>query len=126
MDQDRTYSLIVADVARHFALSARTVRGHLVTGQLGGVRIGGGWRCSWSDLWAVEQGPLPRGALTGRYQRPLLRKRDLAALWRVSERTVERWIERGLPTRAVLGSVRIAPADAEDWTRRTFGAAAAA
>ncbi|MFC6643897.1 MULTISPECIES: hypothetical protein [Sulfitobacter] len=49
-------------------------------------------------------------------------KKALATKWQVSERTVERWIVEGLPTRNVFGSVRIAPEDAVDWTEQTFGA----
>ncbi|WP_417525587.1 hypothetical protein [Marinovum sp.] len=52
-----------------------------------------------------------------------MRKKTLAAKWGVSERTVERWIADGLPTRNVFGSVRIAPTDAEKWMARTFGVA---
>lgn len=52
-----------------------------------------------------------------------MRKKTLAAKWFVCEKTVERWIADGLPTRNVFGSVRIAPVDAETWTASTFGMA---
>ena len=67
-------------------------------------------------------GPAPRGARSKLYKRPLKSKKALATKWQVSERTVERWIVEGLPTRNVFGSVRIAPEDAVDWTEQTFGA----
>ncbi|MHA6327088.1 helix-turn-helix domain-containing protein [Roseivivax sp. CAU 1753] len=121
MGHTHEYNLSVSAVAEHFALSERTVRDHLKKGQLHGVQIRRQWRCSWSDVWAAEQGPAPRGKLVKAYQKNLLTKKTLAAQWNVSERTVERWIENGLPTRNVFGSVRIAPVDAMVWTQRTFG-----
>ena len=121
MGQAHDYNLTAADVADHYALTPRTVRGYLKSGVLQGVRIRSEWRCSWPDVWTAEQGPMPRGKRAELYKAPLLTKNALAAKWRVSERTVERWIEAGLPTRNVFGSVRIAPVDADEWTRRTFG-----
>ena len=115
------YNLTVAAVADHYALAARTVRGHLQTGILPGIRLDGEWRCSWPDVWAAERGPMPKGKMVERYKEPLLRKKDLAAKWGISERKVERWVEEGLPTRNVFGSVRIAPVEAETWIRHTFG-----
>ncbi|MGR3631955.1 MAG: helix-turn-helix domain-containing protein [Limimaricola soesokkakensis] len=121
MGQHYDYSLTTRDVADHYDLSARTVRDHLVQGNLRGVKINRDWRCRWSDVWAAEQGPTPRGDRAQAYRAPLLSKKALGARWRVSERTVERWIDRGLPTRNVFGSVRIAPIDAEEWLERKFG-----
>ena len=115
------YNLSVADVARHYDLRPRTVRDHLKRGNLRGVRIGGEWRCSWPDVFAAERGPTPRGERAECYKSQRLTKKTLAAKWGVCEKTVERWIEAGLPTRNVFGSVRIAPVDAEEWTTRTFG-----
>lgn len=120
MEQIHEYNLTVADVAAHYALSPRTVRGHLKTAILHGVRIKGAWRCSWPNVWAAEQGPLPRGKRSEKYKCHLLTKKGLAAEWSISERTVERWITAGLPTRNVFGSVRISPVDAKEWTQRTF------
>ncbi len=68
----------------------------------------------------AEKGPLPRGKRLEAYKRPLFTKKGLGAKWGVSERTVERWITAGLPTRNVFGSVRIAPIDADEWIRRKF------
>lgn len=121
MKHTHTYNLTVAAVADHYALSESTIRGHLRTGTLPGVRLKGAWRCSWPDVWATERGPMPQGARSARYKEHLLRKKDLAAKWSTCEKTVERWIEDGLPTRNVFGSVRIAPVDAETWIRHTFG-----
>jgi len=64
---------------------------------------------------------MPKGAVAEQYMSPLLKKKDFAAKWGVCERKVERWIEEGLPTRNVFGSVRIAPVDGETWMRHTFG-----
>ncbi len=118
MKHTHTYNLSVAAVADHYALAARTIRGHLQTGTLRGVRLRGEWRCSWPDVWAAERGPMPKDALAARYKERLMKKKDLAAKWGIGERKVERWIEDGLPTRNVFGSVRIAPVEAEAWIRR--------
>jgi DNA-binding transcriptional regulator LsrR (DeoR family) len=67
---------------------------------------------------------MPHGKRVELYKAQLLTKKALAAKWGVSERTVERWVEMGLPTRNVFGSVRIAPTDADEWMQRTFGVAA--
>ncbi|WP_232796550.1 helix-turn-helix domain-containing protein [Roseovarius salinarum] len=123
MKQNHEYNLSVSDVAHHYDLKARTVRDHLRDGNLHGVRINGWWRCSWPDVFAAEKGPMPRGERAELYKAQLLTKKMLAAKWGVSERTVERWIETGLPTRNVFGSVRIAPADVNEWMQRSFGVA---
>ncbi|WP_370160474.1 helix-turn-helix domain-containing protein [Limimaricola soesokkakensis] len=115
------YSLTTEEVAEHYGLTPRTVRDHLKRGTLRGVKINRDWRCRWPDIWAAENGPTPRGNRAQAYQAPLLTKKALAARWSVSARTVERWIEQGLPTRNVFGSVRIAPIDAGEWLRRHFG-----
>jgi len=124
MGNTHTYNVSVEDVAHHYDLKPRTVRDHLKNGNLYGVRIGGQWRCSWSDVFAAEKGPMPHGKRVELYKAQLLTKKALAAKWGVSERTVERWVEMGLPTRNVFGSVRIAPTDADEWMQRTFGVAA--
>ena len=114
------YTLSVSTVADHYALSPRTVRDWLQSGRLRGMRVGGLWRCRWKDVWAVEQGPTPRGPHAAAYRRPLLTKAATAARWGVSQRTIERWIAAGLPTRAVHGNTRIAVVDLEAWTRERF------
>jgi hypothetical protein len=121
MGQNHDYLLTTQDVADHYSLSPRTVRKHLVEGALHGVRINRDWRCRWLDVWAAERGPTPRGDRAAAYRLPLLCKAALGAKWHVSERTVERWIAQGLPTRNVFGSVRIAPIDAQEWLMREFG-----
>tara|TARA_R110001583_G_scaffold133477_1_gene285342 strand:+ start:242 stop:625 length:384 start_codon:yes stop_codon:yes gene_type:complete len=117
------YTLTVADVAAHYALTARTVRDRLKDGSLSGVKINGEWRCSWPDVWDVEKGPMPGGKRSKAYKTDLLTKRAIATEWSVSERTVERWIAAGLPTRNVFGSVRIASIDIEEWTSQHFSVA---
>ena len=51
----------------------------------------------------------------------MLSKQRLADRLRVSRSTIDRYIEEGLPTRNVFGSVRIAPFDAETWLHATYG-----
>jgi len=120
MEDNLKYTLTVAEVATHYSLSARTIRNHLNGGTLEGVRLSGSWRCCWHDVWAAEQGPAPRGTRSNLYKTPLNSKKALALNWQVSERTIERWIADGLPTRNVFGSVRIAPADATEWMKQAF------
>jgi excisionase family DNA binding protein len=52
---------------------------------------------------------------------PLLTIADIAAGMGVSRRTVERWVEAGLPTRRVGGLVRFSRAEADAWLRTAFG-----
>ena len=115
MTDRHDFTLTVSDMAAHFSLSHRTIRDHLSSGRLKGVRIGGLWRARWRDVWSAEAGPAPWGQKMDAYRQPLLTKAQLAARWAVSERTVERWIAAGLPTRNVFTNVRVAPADAEAW-----------
>ena len=115
------HNLTPAKVAKHLRLTTDTVREKLRAGELAGIRIGRDWRCSWPDVWAVERGPTPRGPRQADYERDLLTKRDLAARWGVSVRTLERWIAYGLPTRNAFASTRIAPVDADAWCAARFG-----
>ncbi|MCP1167347.1 helix-turn-helix domain-containing protein [Limimaricola litoreus] len=121
MEQTHEYMLTTDEVAAHFDLSPRTVRHHLQLGNLRGAKRNRDWRCRWPDLWAVEKGPTPKGDRAAFYKAPLLSKSGLAAKERISVRTVERWVEQGLPTRNVFGSVRIAEVDAEEWLKWYFG-----
>ena len=60
---------------------------------------------------------MPNRALIPRYQDDLLGKKTIASALRVSVRTVERWIDKGLPTRNVFGAVRCNPHDVTDWLK---------
>lgn len=120
MKHTHNYELSVNAVAKHFDLTPRTVRARLKKGDIVGVRIGGEWRFSWQDVWAAEKGPSPRGKRTEAFKVPLLSMTKYGATWSVSQRTVERWIADGMPTRNVFGSVRIAHASADIWVRRHF------
>lgn len=120
MENNYDYILTVADVAEHFGLTDRTVRTHLNRNNLSGVRSKGNWKCRWVDVWAEEQGPIPRGAGLMDCKKTLMSKKTLAAKWNVCKRTVDRWISDGLPTRNVFGSLRIAPIDAAEWTKKSF------
>lgn len=113
--------LTISDVARHYSLKPDTIRRHIRHGDLDAVQMNRTYRLDWPSVWACEEGPFPRGRGVERYKTPLLTKRDLAARMRVSTRTVERWLESGLPTRRVFGHVRVNPHDAADWLRGHFG-----
>lgn len=113
--------LTCEDVAAHWRLQPQTVRAMVRAGTLGAARIGRQYRCNWSDVWACEQGPRPTAATWARYATELLTKADLVALTRTSERTAERWIVAGLPTRNVGTNVRINREDARDWLCRRYG-----
>ncbi|SEM81087.1 helix-turn-helix domain-containing protein [Palleronia pelagia] len=107
--------LSVEDVAEHYGLRPDTVRRKIRAGELDAIRIGRTYRLNWPDVWACEDGPMPKRARIPRYQHRLLCKKTIAGALRVSVRTVERWIDDGLPTRNVFGAVRCNPHDVADW-----------
>lgn len=109
--------LSVKCVASHFGLRPDTVRRRIRAGDIDAIRINRDYRLDWPDVWACEDGPMPKGASRERYQEPLVGKRVIAAKLRVSVRSVERWIDEGLPTRNVFGTVRCNPHDVTDWLR---------
>jgi hypothetical protein len=104
-------------------LAAPSCRGarRIKDGTLHAVRIGGRFRTTWADVWACESGVRPSGALAARHRTPLLAKDDLAQAMRVSVRTIERWMQDGLPTRSVGGNVRFNRSEATLWIRARFG-----
>lgn len=109
--------LNIEEVARHYGLRADTLRRKVRKGEIDALRIGRVYRFDWRDVWACEDGPMPKGAREGRYKEPLLSKRGIAVALRVSPRTVERWFALGLPTRNVFGAVRCNPHDVADWLK---------
>lgn len=109
--------LNIDEVARHYGLRPDTVRRKVRAGEVEAIRLGRVYRLAWPDIWACEEGPMPKGARLLRYQEPLLDKKAIAGALRVSVRTVERWIHEGLPTRNVFGVVRCNPHDVTDWLR---------
>lgn len=109
--------LSVQDVARHFSLRPDTIRRKIRAGEIDSIRIGRTYRLAWPDVWSCEEGPMPKRARITRYQDDLLGKKAIANALRVSVRTVERWIEDGLPTRNVFGAVRCNPHDVTDWLK---------
>lgn len=121
MTHSHDFALDVTAIATHFALTEATVRSYLRAGRLPGVRLKGEWKTSWDHVWGVERGPTPSGANRQAYQLPLLSKSGLARRLDTGIRTVEGWLECGMPTRNVFSNVRIAPTDAETWLCDTFG-----
>lgn len=109
--------LTVAEVARHYSLKPDTIRRKIRNGALDAIAFGWSYRLNWADVWACEDGPTPKGARISRYQDDLLGKRAIARALLVSERTVERWIADGLPTRNVFRVVRCNPHDVTDWMK---------
>lgn len=109
--------LSVEDVADHFGLRPDTVRRKIKAGEIDAIRIGRVYRLAWQDVWACEDGPMPKRARIPRYQENLLCKKNIAGALRVSVRTVERWIDDGLPTRQVFGVIRCNPHDVTDWLK---------
>lgn len=107
--------LSVEEAAYHFGLRPDTVRRKIRTGEIDAIRIGRVYRMAWPDIWACEDGPMPKRARIPRYQEHLLTKKQIAGALRVSVRTVERWIDDGLSTRNVFGAVRCNPHDVTDW-----------
>ena len=109
--------LSVEEAASHFGLKSDTVRRKIRTGDIYAIRIGPTYRLTWPDVWACEDGPMPKRARITRYQDDLLSKKVVAGALRVSVRTVERWIDDGLPTRNVFGAIRCNPHDVTDWLK---------
>lgn len=64
---------------------------------------------------------MPRRKSQKRYEDALIAKSRVAFACEVCIKTVERWIDAGLPTRNVFGSVRMNPWDVQEWLERTFG-----
>lgn len=110
----------VADCARHFSLSEKTVYGMRKSGELPAENFGR-YVITWPDVWACEQGARPRPVLYPRYMTDLLSRQALARHTGKSLRTVDRWLDGGLPTRNVRDSVRVNAADAADWLRAKYG-----
>lgn len=109
--------LTVENVSAHFDLSRETVRALVRSGSLRATRVGRQFRFDWPDVWACEGGPPPDAASEARFQEDLLSKQSVAHALDLSERTVERWIAQGMPTRNVGSSVRLNPHDVTDWLR---------
>jgi excisionase family DNA binding protein len=107
--------LSVEKVADHFGLKPDTVRRKIRSKEIEAIRIGRVYRLTWPDVWACEDGPMPKRARITRYQEDLLCKMVIAGALRVSVRAVERWIDDGLPTRNVFGAIRFNPHDVTDW-----------
>jgi len=110
--------LSVEEVARHFGLRPDTVRRKIRTGEIDAIQIGRTYRLNWPDVWACEDAPMPKRTQITRYQKDLLGKKVIAGALRVSVRTVERWIDDGLPTRNAFGAIRCNPHDVTDWLKR--------
>ncbi|SFQ65341.1 DNA binding domain-containing protein, excisionase family [Roseivivax halotolerans] len=109
--------LRLEEVAEHYGLKPDTLRRKIKEGALPAIKIGRTYRLKWTDVWSCEEGRMPRGAGQARYREPLLSKKAVAEALSVSVRSVERWIEAGLPTRNVFGAVRFNPHDVTDWLR---------
>ncbi|MCB1357222.1 MAG: helix-turn-helix domain-containing protein [Maritimibacter sp.] len=114
--------LTVEDVATHFGLRPETIRRKARRGEIQGIRVRRLYRFGWLDVWACEDGPMPKGARQERYKQQLLSRQKIASALGVSTRTVDRWIDEGLPTRNAFGAVRLNPDDATDWLQLALGA----
>jgi len=112
------YPLDPVAAADHFRVRPRTIRMWIQDGKLQSYRIGRAHRMSWAKIWACEDGTKPTPQTEARYRLPLMTKAELASRLAISNRTVDRWIADGLPTRKVFGMVRFNPVDAEEWLRR--------
>lgn len=115
--------LNIEDIERHWKLSAASVRHLIRSGDLTAIKIAGRFRTTWPDVWACEHGGQPTPSTACHYTCPLLTKQDVAALMDVSARTIERWVQAGLPTRSVGRSIRFSRYEVENWVRDRFGIA---
>lgn len=114
---DEEIMISVEKAANHFSLKPDTIRRKIRTGEINAIRIGRTYRVTWPDVWACEEGPMPKRGSAARYQDDLLCKKTIAGALHVSVRTIERWIEDGMPTRSVFGVVRFNPHDVTDWLK---------
>lgn len=110
----------VQDLSDHWSLSSRTIWKYARQG-LKHHRVNREFRFEWPDIWSFEDGPRPPTALHERYTTPLATKRTLATALKRSVRSIDRFIERGLPTRNVGGNVRFQIHDAAAWLERHAG-----
>lgn len=104
-----------AELSKHWRLNAATIRHYHASGALQGFRVNRSLRFEWSAIWALEKAPVPASRQAGRYQTPLLTKRDLGHALGVSVRSIDRFMQRGLPTRNVGANVRFNRFDAAEW-----------
>lgn len=104
-----------AELSKHWRLNAATIRHYHASGALQGFRVNRSLRFAWIAVWALEKAPAPASRQAERYQTPLLTKRDLAHALGVSVRTIDRFLQRGLPTRNVGANVRFNRFDATEW-----------
>ena len=116
-ENGRSNQLTVEQAAKHFKLSAATLRKKIQANEIEAFSVGRQYRFTWASIWACESGHLPRIGNHARYKENLLAKLDIALALQISVRTVERWIFDGMPTRNVFGSVRLNPHDVTDWLR---------
>ncbi|MEZ5746935.1 MAG: excisionase family DNA-binding protein [Paracoccaceae bacterium] len=58
--------LSIEEVASHFGLRPDTVRRKVREGQIEAIRMGRVYRLDWRDVWACEDGPMPKGARIAR------------------------------------------------------------
>lgn len=120
MDALTDTHLTVRQLSAHWGVSERTVRNMIRSGALPAELFGQYW-IAWPDIWAHEQGPRPRAGTQARYRTDLLTRHDLARMTGRSLRTVDRWLDAGLPTRNVGHAVRINEEDARAWLRARHG-----
>jgi predicted site-specific integrase-resolvase len=113
--------LKVEKVAQHFGLTPATVRRRIKSGDIYACRINREYRLAWRDVWACEMGPPPHRNSQKRYEERLIDKSKVARACDVCIKTVERWIDDGLWTRNVFGSVRMNPWDVQEWLERRIG-----
>lgn len=108
--------LNIAEVAGLYQLQPATVRKMVRDGALAALRIARDYRVCWESVWACEAGPTPQSVeQEKKYRLRLITKTDVAADMNVSIRTVDRWLQMGLPTRNVGSNVRMNPVDVQDW-----------
>ena len=113
--------LDIDDVSRHWKLSRATVRKHIASGHLKAVKIAGRYRMTWADVRDCENRKPPADAAPDRTRTGLMTKRDLSAVMGVSARTIERWMDAGLPVIPIGRTTRFDRSEVEAWMRARFG-----
>lgn len=94
----------LAALGEHWQLRSQTIRPLLAERSPRVIRRSGRIYVSWLEIWRLEGVPAPRPDDYDRLREPLLRRRDVATRYGVSQRTALRWMSSGeLPT------IRLAP-----------------
>ena len=82
-------------LGEHWQVTSQTAAALLAERSVRTIRRSGRIYVSWLDIWRLEGISAPRPDDYDRLREPLLRRRDAAARYGISERTALRWMANG-------------------------------